>query len=139
MYQAKENIVNLEAEKEELKASRQTLLADNEDVSEINNRLKEIDDEIELNQDTIKGIKTKKKDVRSQVLTERQETNAAYKEYIEQILADVRKEYMKVAPKLAELLKDYIVLESLRDGDGNGYAYFTTEHAKCLPNFDNGS
>lgn len=46
---------------------------------------------------------------------------------------------MKVAPKLAELLKDYIVLESLRDGDGNGYAYFTTEHVKCLPNFDNGS
>lgn len=29
MYQAKENIVNLEAEKEELKASRPTLLADN--------------------------------------------------------------------------------------------------------------
>lgn len=139
MYQTKENIVNLEAEREELKASRPALLADNEDVSEINNRLKEIDDEIELNQDTIKGIKTKKKDIRSQVLTERQETNAAYKEYIEQILADVRKEYMKVAPKLAELLKDYIVLESLRDGDGNGYAYFTTEHVKCLPNFDNGS
>lgn len=39
------------------------------------------------------------------MLTERQETNAAYKEYIEQILADVRKEYMKVAPKLAELLR----------------------------------
>ena len=61
MYQAKENIVNLEAEREELKANRPALLADNEDVSEINNRLKEIDDEIELNQDTIKGIKTKKK------------------------------------------------------------------------------
>ena len=40
MYQAKENIVNLEAEREELKANRPALLADNEDVSEINNRLK---------------------------------------------------------------------------------------------------
>ncbi len=46
---------------------------------------------------------------------------------------------MKVAPKLAELLKDYITLESLRDGDGYGYAEFTTEHVKCLPNFDNSS
>ena len=139
MFQAKENIVNLEAEKDEIKASRPALLADNEDVSEINNRLKEIDDEIELNQDTIKGIKAKKKDVRTQVLTERQEANAAYKEYIGQVLTDLRKEYMKVAPKLAELLKDYIALESLRDGDGYNYAEFTTEHVKYLPNFDNSS
>ena len=138
-YQAEENIVNLQEEREELKANRLTLLADNEDVSNINNRLKEIEDEIELNKDTITGIKAKKKEVRSQVLSIRQETNAAYKDYIGQILADVRKEYMKVAPKLAELLKDYIVLESLRDGDGYGYAEFTTEHVKCLPNFDNGS
>lgn len=139
MHQAKENIVNLQEEREELKANRPALLADNEDVSDINNRLKEIEDEIELNQDTITGIKAKKKDVRSQVLSMRQETNAAYKEYIGQILADVRKEYMKVAPKLAELLKDYIVLESLRDGDGYGYAEFTTQHVNCLPNFDNSS
>ena len=65
MFQAKENIVNLEAEKDEIKASRPALLADNEDVSEINNRLKEIDDEIELNQDTIKGIKAKKKETKA--------------------------------------------------------------------------
>lgn len=139
MFQAKENIVNLEAERDELKASRPALLADNEDVSDINNRLKEIDDEIELNKDTIKGIQTKKKDIRYQMLSERQDTNAAYQEYIGQLLADLRKEYMKIAPKLAELLKDYITLESLRDGDGNGYASFTTEHVKCLPNFDNSS
>lgn len=139
MFQAKENIVNLEAEREELKASRPALLADNEDVSDINKRLKEIEDEIELNQDTITGIKAKKKDVRSQVLSMRQETNTAYKEYIGQILADLRKEYMKFAPKLAELLKDYIALESLRDGDGYNYAEFTTEHVQCLPNFDNSS
>ncbi len=139
MHQAKENIVNLQEEREELKANRPALLADNEDVSDINNRLKEIEDEIELNQDTITGIKAKKKDVRSQVLMSRQETNAAYKEYIGQILADVRKEYMKVAPKLAELLKDYIVLESLRDGDGYSYAEFTTQHVKCLPSFDKDS
>lgn len=139
MLQAKENIVNLEAEREELKVSRPTLLADNKDISDLNNRLKEINDEIELNQDTIKGIKIKKKDVRCQVLTERQNTNAAYQEYIRQILADIRKEYMKIAPKLAELLKDYIALEFLRDGDGYNYAEFTTEHIKCLPNFDNSS
>lgn len=74
-----------------------------------------------------------------QFLDLRQSTNIAYKNYIEQLLADVRKQYMKVAPKLAELLKDYIVLESLRDGDGCGYAYFKAEHVKCLPNCDNNS
>ncbi len=71
MSQAEENIVNPEAEREELKANRPALLADNEDVSEINKRLKEIEEEIELNQDTITGIKAKKKDVRSQVLSMR--------------------------------------------------------------------
>lgn len=114
-------------------------MADNEDVSDLNKRLKEIEDEIELNQDTITGIKTKKKDIRYQVLNLQQETNAAYQDYIGQILADIRKEYMKVAPILAELLKDYITLESLRDGDGYGYAEFTTKHINCLPNFDNSS
>lgn len=139
MEQAKENIVKLQEERENLKAERPALLADNKDVSDINNRLKEIDNEIELNQDTITGIKAKKKDIHSQVLMSRQEANSVYKEYIRQILADVRKEYMKVAPKLAELLKDYITLESLRDGDGYGYAEFTTAHVKCLPSFNENS
>lgn len=65
----------------------------------------------------------------------RQNTNIAYQEYIEEILRDLRKEYMKIAPKLAELIKDYTTLEDLRMGDGYGLCTFTTEEVNYLPNF----
>ena len=48
---SKINIINLEEEREELKAKRPTMLAENEDISELNQRLKDIDDEIEINKD----------------------------------------------------------------------------------------
>lgn len=61
LSEAEENLADLQTEKEELKAKRPALLADNADVAELNNRLKEIDEAIELNQDTITGIKDKRK------------------------------------------------------------------------------
>lgn len=59
--ECRQNITNLEEEREDLKAKRPTLLADNEDISELTQRLKDIDDEIEINKDTISGVEAKLK------------------------------------------------------------------------------
>lgn len=133
--ECRQNITNLEEEREELKAKRPTLLADNEDISELTQRLKDIDDEIEINKDTISGVEAKIKEMNNLLVDARQDTNIAYQEYIDEILRDLRKEYMKIAPKLAELIKDYTTLEDLRMGDGYGVCTFTTEEVNYLPNF----
>ena len=131
---SKINIINLEEEREELKAKRPTMLAENEDISELNQRLKDIDDEIEINKDTIAGVEVKIKEFHNKAIDARQEANIAYQEYIKTIINVVSNEYMKIAPKLAELINDFIVLEDLRDGDGYHYVIFTPEVIKCLPN-----
>lgn len=134
LSEAEKNLADLQTEKEELKAKRPVLLADNADVAALNNRLKEIDEAMELNQDTITGIKDKRKKMHNPILYKIQDTNGAYKDYINEILAKKREDYMKIAPKLAELLKDYITLEYMRDRDCSGRAYFTTEDIMTLPN-----
>lgn len=132
---SKINIINLEEEREELKAKRPTMLAENEDISELNQRLKDIDDEIEINKDTIAGVEVKIKEIHNQVINARQNANIAYQEYIQMVLTKVANEYMKIAPKLAELINDFIVLEDMRDGDGYHRVFFTPEKIKCLPTF----
>ncbi len=132
---SKINIINLEEEREELKAKRPTMLAENEDISELNQRLKDIDDEIEINKDTIAGVEVKIKEIHNQVINARQNANIAYQEYIQMVLTQVANEYMKIAPKLAELINDFIVLEDMRDGDGYHRVFFTPEKIKCLPTF----
>lgn len=130
---AKENIVSLEEEKNELYEKRPLLLADNEDVSGINQRLKDIDDEIELNNETIKGVKIKQKTIHNELLYIRQDTNKAYKNYIEEHLEKLKKEYMKIAPKFAELITDYMVLEALRDGNGYNNTDFKYDQIREIP------
>ena len=132
---SKINIINLEEEREELKAKRPTLLAENEDISELTKRLKDIDDEIEINKDTIAGVEVKIKEFHNKAIDARQEANIAYQEYIKTIINVVSNEYMKIAPKLAELINDFIVLEDMRDGDGYHRVFFTPEKIKCLPTF----
>lgn len=135
MEDAKINIKNLEEERENLKTKRPSMLAENQDISKLNQRLKDIDDEIEINKDTISGVEAKIKEMNNPLVDARQNTNIAYQEYIDEILRDLRKEYMKIAPKLAELIKDYTTLEDLRMGDGYGLCTFTTEEVNYLPNF----
>ena len=136
---SKQNIVSLEEEREELKTKRPELLAENEDISELTQRLKDIEDEIDINKDIISGVEAKIKEIHDQVINARQNTNIAYQEYIETLLRKVAGEYMKIAPKLSELICDFIVLEDLRDGDGYHYTCFTPENIKCLPSFSKSS
>lgn len=137
--ECRQNILALEEEREELKAKRPTMLAENEDISKLNQRLKDIDDEIEINKDTISGVEVKINEMNNPLVDARQNTNIAYQAYIDELLRNLRKEYMKVAPKLAEIIKDYVVLEDLRMGDGYGCCTFTTDEVNRLPNFKDSS
>lgn len=133
---AENNIVNLQQEREELREKRPVMLADNKDVSKINKRFRDIDDEIELNKDTVTGITTKRKEVYSKMKQTQQHANADFQEYINEILAKLKDDYMKIAPKFAELLKDYLALEAIRDGDGYKTTAFPSGCIKYLPNFN---
>ena len=133
---AEENIVNLQEEMEELKQKRPAMLADNQDITALNKRLKTIEEEIEINKDTITGITAKRKSMHNPILSLRQDVNSEFQNYIKEILTSIREDYMKLAPKLAEILKDYIALETMRDGDGTNSACFGTQDINRLPNFD---
>lgn len=133
---AEENIVSLQEEMDGLKQKRPAMLADNEDITALNKRLKAIEEEIEINKDTITGITAKRKSIHNHILSLRQDVNSEFQNYIKEILTSLRKDYMKLAPKLAEILKDYIALETIRDGDGTNFACFNIDDIKCLPNFD---
>ncbi len=133
---AEENIVSLQEEMDSLKQQRPAMLADNKDITSLNKRLKAIEEEIEINKDTITGIADKRKSMHNLILNLRQEANKEFQNYIKEILTSIRKDYMKLAPKLAEILKDYITLEAMRDGDGTSYACFGIQDINRLPNFD---
>lgn len=133
---AEENIVSLQEEMDGLKQKRPAMLADNEDITALNKRLKAIEEEIEINKDTITGITAKRKSIHNHILSLRQDVNSEFQNYIKEILTSLRKDYMKLAPKLAEILKDYIALETIRDGDGTNFACFKIDDINRLPNFD---
>ena len=133
---AKSSIIDLEEEKVQLKADRPALLADNEDVSEINKRLKEIDDEIELNQDTILGVEEKRKKIKNEIFRAREDSNCTFKELINKKLDEIGPSYVKAATKFAQILKEYITLEMMRDGNGFKFSKIDWRFTK-IPNVVN--
>lgn len=112
---AKENILNLEDEKLELKEKRQKMLADNLNVSSINKRFKKIDEEIEINQDTIVGIDAKLKAVKNDVINAYNETTTAYENLLEDKLNKLGDKYFQAGSEFAQVVKEYVTLENLRD------------------------
>lgn len=63
--EAQNDIIKLQEEIQNLKNQRPTLLAESKSVVKINKRLKKIEEDIELNQDLIKGITEKKEKFRN--------------------------------------------------------------------------
>ena len=100
---ATDNIAKLQEEIQKLKEQRPALLADGKNVTKINKRLKKIEDEIELNQDLIKGITEKKKNLEIAIHNARNKKQSAFQDYVKGIKRKVAKEYMEIAPKFAEL------------------------------------
>jgi len=113
---AVDNIAKLQEEIQKLKEQRPALLADGKSVTKINKRLKKIEEEIELNQDLIKGITEKKKNLEIAIHNARNKKQDAFQEYVKGIKRKVAKEYMEIAPKFAELVRDYILLEHMYYG-----------------------
>ena len=128
------NIISLQKEAEELKSKRPAMLAEEEDVTTLNQRLKNIQEEIELNQDTITGVKAKREFNKPDIEYANIKADESFAEFIAANISKLKAEYMKIAPKLAEILNDYITLENIRDGNRYGTTDFDNSSIKSLPN-----
>src|SRR5574344_43015 len=135
--EAQENILKLQEENEKLKAQRPSLLADCKDVSKINKRLKKIEEEIELNEDTITGIKKKRKNMKREIYNLKCDAKSAFQDYIKEIIGSLKDDYTKTAIKFADIITEYITLESICNG--NSFFVETISHndIKNIPNLEN--
>lgn len=118
---AKNSIAALREETVKLKEQRPELLADGKSVTKINKRLKKIEEEIELNEDLIKGITTKKKNLDTTIYNTKQKRQQAFQGYIKGLMNKVAKEYREVAPKFAELVREFLLLEYMYNGSDRIY------------------
>ena len=116
------NIAALQEETTKLKEQRPALLADGKSVAKINKRLKKIEEEIELNEDLIKGITDKKKSLDTTIYNTKIKRQQAFQGYIKGIMNKVTKEYREIAPKFAELVREFLLLEYMYNGSDRIYA-----------------
>lgn len=134
--QAQDKIKTLQDEIVKLKEERPALLAEGKDVSKINKRLKKIEEEIEVNQDLIKGVDNKKKSLQINIYNARVRKQEAFQDYIKLIMKTVAKEYMEIAPKFAEVITRYILLEFMLQGSDKSYvpaiSYKDIKRIPCL-------
>lgn len=134
--QAQDKIKTLQDEIIKLKEERPALLAEGKDVSKINKRLKKIEEEIEVNQDLIKGVDNKKKSLQINIYNARVKKQEAFQDYIKSIMKTVAKEYMEIAPKFAEVITRYILLEFMLQGSDKSYvpaiSYKDIKRIPCL-------
>lgn len=134
--QAQDKIKTLQDEIVKLKEQRPALLAEGKDVSKINKRLKKIEEEIEVNQDLIKGVDNKKKNLQINIYNARVKKQEAFQDYIKSIMKTVAKEYVEIAPKFAEVITRYILLEFMLQGSDKSYvpaiSYKDIKRIPCL-------
>ncbi len=134
--QAQDKIKTLQDEIVKLKEERPALLAEGKDVSKINKRLKKIEEEIEVNQDLIKGVDNKKKNLQINIYNAKVKKQEAFQDYIKSIMKTVAKEYMEIAPKFAEVITRYILLEFMLQGSDKSYvpaiSYKDIKRIPCL-------
>ena len=132
--EADEKIVELQEESENLKKKRPQLLADCKDISKLNRRLKSIEEEIEILKDTIIGVNEKQENLRLEIREKIWDAQHAFQEYIKEILANLDKKYMKVVPKLIDIMTEYITLESICHGNINYLTKFRYDDISRIPN-----
>ena len=132
--EAEEKIVELQEEAETLKKKRPQLLADCKDISKLNRRLKAIEEEIEILKDTIIGVNEKQENLRLEIREKIWDAQHAFQEYIKEILANLDKKYMKIIPKLIDIMTEYITLESICHGNINYLTKFRYDDISRIPN-----
>lgn len=134
---AEEKIIELQEEAEKLKKKRPKLLADCKDISKLNKKLKEIEEEIEIQKDTIIGVTEKREGMNEIIRNTESDTQNAFQDYVKEILNKIEKEYMKLAPKLAEVLTEYITLEYIYYGFEFNYVHKINYNGiRSIPNLE---
>ena len=91
-------------------------------MTKITIRGKKFEEEIELNEDLIKGITAKKKSLDTTIYNTKQKRQQAFQGYIKGLMNKVAKEYREVAPKFAELVREFLLLEYMYNGSDRIYA-----------------
>ena len=132
--EAEEKIVELQEESENLKKKRPQLLADCKDISKLNRRLKSIEEEIEILKDTIVGVNEKQENLKLEIREKIWDAQHAFQEYIKEILANLDKKYMKIIPKLIDIMTEYITLESICYGNMSYLTKFRYDDISRIPN-----
>ena len=132
--EAEEKIVELQEESENLKKKRPQLLADCKDISKLNQRLKTIEEEIEILKDTIVGVNEKQENLKLEIREKIWDAQHAFQEYIKEILANLDKKYMKIIPKLIDIMTEYITLESICYGNMSYLTKFRYDDISRIPN-----
>lgn len=132
--EAEEKIVELQEESENLKKKRPQLLADCKDISKLNQRLKTIEEEIEILKDTIVGVNEKQENLKLEIREKIWDAQHAFQEYIKEILANLDKKYMKIIPKLIDIITEYITLESICYGNMSYLTKFRYDDISRIPN-----
>lgn len=135
--EAKKKIVEFQEEAEALKMKRPKLLADCKDISKINRRLKEIEEEIEIQTDTIIGVTEKHENMNDEIYNKKWQAQKAFQDYVNEILASIGKKYMKIAAQLAEVITEYITLESICNGTDIYVPKIKYNDINKLPNLNN--
>lgn len=137
-FEAQNDIVKLQEEIQNLKTQRPTLLAEGKSVAKINKRLKKIEEDIELKEDLVKGVTEKKKNLNYDIYSVRMKNQKAFQEYVKSIISKVAKEYMEIAPKFAEIVREYLILEYMYNEMGSNYvSNIPYSDIKRIPNLYN--
>lgn len=108
-------ISQLTSEKEKLKNLRPKYLADKKDITELNTKLKNIDEDLEIQKDLITGLAEKIKPLKNNIVYCGKNTNVCFQDLVQTKMDEVAKKFNKLAKPLAEITKDYIVLEYLKN------------------------
>lgn len=108
-------ICQLNSKKEELKLLRPKYLADKKDITELNQKLKNIDEDLEIQKDLMTGLAEKIKPLKNEVACCGRNTNVCFEELVQVKMNKVAEKFNELAKPLAEITKDYLVLEYLRN------------------------
>lgn len=122
--QAERKIISLQDEYEKLKNNRPILLAEKKSITKLNNRLNKIVEEIDINTDLIHGLKSKEKPAKWAIYNALCRAQSSYQDFIQSILNNLNEEYLDIGSKFAQIVKEYLTLERLRDGVDYNFSKF---------------
>ena len=84
---------------------------------------------------TIKfGVNEKQENLKLEIREKIWDAQHAFQEYIKEILANLDKKYMKIIPKLIDIMTEYITLESICYGNMSYLTKFRYDDISRIPN-----